>query len=301
MKLGLALPNNQGVERVMDLVHLAREAEDLGFSSVWVSEHLWHAEYVAKRLGDRPYHEPLTVLTAVAMVTRRVRLGTSVLIMPWHHPVRLAKTLASLDDLSEGRVDFGVGVAVTEDEFRNLGVPFGTRGRQTDDALTAMRKLWTEDVPEHHGEFYSFEGLRFEPKPRQAGGPPVLIGGGAPAALRRVVTHGDGWHALGQSPRRLGEALDGLRQAWTDAGRDALALKVSTRAVMEVLDSPFDRAAEDRPTLRGTRGEIVATVQAFADAGVQELVVDANTPDLGKVRATMHAAVELAAEVVPAV
>ena len=114
MKLGLALPNNQGVERVMDLVHLAREAEDLGLTSVWVSEHLWHAEYVAKRLGDKPYHEPLTVLTAVATATRWVRLGTSVLIMPWHHPVRLAKTLASLDDLSEGRVDFGVGVAVTE-------------------------------------------------------------------------------------------------------------------------------------------------------------------------------------------
>lgn len=293
MKLGLALPNNQGVERVLDLVHLAEEAERLGFASVWVSEHLWHAAYVAERLGDRPYHEPLTVLTAAAVSTERVRLGTSVLIMPWHHPVRLAKTLASLDDLSSGRVDFGVGVAVTEDEFRNLGVPFETRGRQTDDALTAMRKLWTEPVPKHDGEFYAFEGLRFEPKPRQAGGPPILIGGGAPAALRRVVTHGDGWHALGQSPRKLGEVLARLREAWTEAGCEPSALKVSTRAMFEVLDAPFDRAPVDRPTLRGTRDEIVATMQAFAEAGVQEIVVDPNTGDLGKVRAAMQAAMDL--------
>ena len=297
MKLGLALPNNQGVERVMDLVHLAAEAESTGFASVWVSEHLWHAAYVAKRLGSRPYHEPLTVLTAVAMATSRVRLGTSVLIMPWHHPVRLAKTLASLDDLSNGRVDFGVGVAVTEDEFRNLGVPFNTRGRQTDDALAAMRKLWTEDLPDHDGPFYQFEGLRFEPKPRQAGGPPVLIGGGSAAALRRVVALGDGWHALGMSPRTLGEHLANLREGCLAVGRDPAHLRVSTRAVFEVLGKPFDRASEDRPTLRGTEAEIRATLAAFAAAGVDEMVIDPNTADLGRVRAVMQTAMRLAEDV----
>ena len=296
MQLGLALPNNQGVERVMDLVHIAADAEAAGFAGVWVSEHLWHAAYVAKRLGRRPYHEPLTVLTAVAMATSRVRLGTSVLIMPWHHPVRLAKTLASLDDLSEGRVDFGVGVAVTEDEFRNLGVPFSTRGSQTDDALTAMRKLWTEDLPAHDGPFYQFEGLRFEPKPRQAGGPPVLIGGGSPAALRRVVALGDGWHALGMSPRRLGEHVADLRGRWAAAGRNPEHLKISTRAVFEVLSEPFERAPEDRPTLRGTESEIRATLMAFAAAGVDEMVIDPNTADLGRVRAVMQAAARVAVD-----
>jgi len=126
MRLGFSLPNNQGTERVADLVDLAREAEQLGYHSVWVSEHLWHSSYVARRLGSRPYHEPLTVLTAAAPATSSIRLGTSVLVLPWHHPVRLAKTIASLDDLADGRIDLGVGVAVTEDEFANLGIDFAT-------------------------------------------------------------------------------------------------------------------------------------------------------------------------------
>ena len=89
MKLGYAIPNNQGVSNVTDLILLGQRAEALGYNSVWVSEHLFHASYVAKRLGDRPYHDPLTVLTAVAGATERVRLGTSVLVLPWHHPARL--------------------------------------------------------------------------------------------------------------------------------------------------------------------------------------------------------------------
>ncbi|MEE9253790.1 MAG: LLM class flavin-dependent oxidoreductase, partial [Pseudomonadales bacterium] len=163
MRFGLCLPNNQGVAHVKDLIALARDAEELGFDSVWVSEHLFHAGYVAERLGNRPYHEPLTILTAVAAVTERLRLGTSVLILPWHHPVRLAKTLASLDDLSDGRLTLGVGVAVTEDEYQNLGVAFHQRGEIADEMLTAMRTLWTQDVPSHQAKHFEFSELRFEP------------------------------------------------------------------------------------------------------------------------------------------
>jgi alkanesulfonate monooxygenase SsuD/methylene tetrahydromethanopterin reductase-like flavin-dependent oxidoreductase (luciferase family) len=105
MKLGFSIPNNQGVEQVTDLVELAKNAEDAGYNSVWVSEHLFHSTYVASRLGDRPYHDPLTVLTAAACATSRVRLGTSVLVLPWHHPARLGKAVATLDHLSGGRLD----------------------------------------------------------------------------------------------------------------------------------------------------------------------------------------------------
>ena len=128
MRFGISLPNHQGVAHVKDLVELAVEAEAMGFTSLWTSEHLFHAGHVAQRLGSAPYHEALTVLTAAATRTRSARLGTSVLVLPWHHPVRLAKTIASLDDLSEGRVDLGIGVGITEDEYANLGVPFERRG-----------------------------------------------------------------------------------------------------------------------------------------------------------------------------
>ena len=108
MKIGYSIPNNQGVEDPNDLVALAVKAEQFGFDSVWVAEHLFHSSYVAERLGDKPYHEALTVLTAIACATKTVRLGTSVLVLPWHDPARLAKTVATLDQLSGGRVDLGV-------------------------------------------------------------------------------------------------------------------------------------------------------------------------------------------------
>jgi probable F420-dependent oxidoreductase len=291
MLLGFSLPNNQGIERVADLARLAREAEDLGYNSVWVSEHLWHSSYVAKRLGSRPYHDPLTVLTAAAVATTRVRLGTSVLVLPWHHPVRLAKTLASLDDLSDGRVNAGIGVAVTEDEFQNLGVDFHSRGRRTDDALAAIKSLWTQDLPHHEGPFYRFSGMRFEPKPRQRPHPPILIGGGAPAALRRVARFGDGWHALGQSPATLRESMALLAEACRRENRNVTDLDISIRCIIDLVDEPWDRPVDQRNTLRGTEAEIAATIAAYADAGVHEIVLDANDPDLEATRRIMRRAI----------
>jgi probable F420-dependent oxidoreductase len=296
MQLGFSLPNNQGTERVADLAQLAVDAEQLGYHSVWVSEHLWHSTYVAKRLGSRPYHDPLTVLTAAALGTSSVRLGTSVLVLPWHHPVRLAKTIASLDDLSGGRVDLGVGVAVTEDEFANLGIDFATRGKRTDDALAAIKALWTQDVPEHKGEFYQFSGLRFEPKPVQNPHPPILIGGGAPAAIRRVAQFGDGWHALGQSPQTLQASMGKLAEACVAYGRDIADLHISVRCVIDIVDEPWDRPITQRKTLKGTEEEIAATIAAFAAAGVDEIVVDANNTDLEATRRTMQRAIQFQSE-----
>ncbi len=291
MRLGFSLPNNQGTERVADLARLAVEAEQLGYHSVWVSEHLWHSTYVARRLGSRPYHDPLTVLTAAAVATSSIRLGTSVLVLPWHHPVRLAKTIASLDDLADGRVDLGIGVAITEDEFANLGVDFHTRGRRTDEALAAIKALWTQDVPEFNGEFYRFSGLRFEPKPRQKPHPPILIGGSTPAAIRRVARFGDGWHALGQSPETLRAAMSGLAEECARAGRDIAHLHISVRCVIDIVDEPWDRPVEQRKTLKGTEEEIAATIAAFTAAGVHEIVIDANNTDLEATRSLMQRAI----------
>lgn len=299
MKLGYSVPNNQGVSAVADLVALAVDAESLGFNSVWVSEHLFHSTYVAKRLGDRPYHDPLTVLTAIAGQTEVVRLGTSVLVIPWHHPARLGKTIASLDNLSNGRVDLGVGVAITEDEFENLGVDFKTRGRRADDTLAALRALWSEDVPQHDGPFYQFSGQRFEPKPMQS--PlPVHIGGGSEAALKRVVAFGHGWHALGKSPNELGADLVRLRGLLAAAGRADDPIHVSIRCVVDfvdqaLVDQPGDKPYGDRRTLKGTSAEVRATIEAYAAAGVDEIVIDANSADLPRNREIMQRVMALMA------
>lgn len=279
MQLGYAIPNNQGVSNPADLVALAQFAEAQGYHSVCVSEHLFHATYVAKRLGDKPYHDPLTVLTAAACATSKVRLGTSVLVLPWHHPARLGKAMATLDHLSGGRVDLGVGVAITEDEFQNLGVDFASRGRLTDDTLAALAALWAQDVPEFSGEFYQFAGQRFEPKPKQQ--PlPIHVGGGAPPALRRVAQFGHGWHALGKSPAELQQSLAELTGIMQAAGRRLEELHISIRCVTQFVDEEFDKPFVDRRTLRGTEQEVAATIQAFAAAGVDEIVIDPGSDDI---------------------
>lgn len=279
MKIGYSIPSNQGVGDTAALVKLGTLAEELGCNSVWTSEHLFHSSYIADRLGDLPYWEPLTILTAIAAVTSRVRLGTSVLVLPWHDPPRLGKTVATLDHLSGGRVDLGVGVATTEDEFANLGVDFKTRGRRANEVLGALQALWTQDAPSFEGAFYRYEGLKFSPKPLQKPYPPILVGGSSPAAMRRIVTYGDGWHTLRQSPDEVAAGLASLQAMMRQGGRDPAALKVSISAPLQFDKAPNDRPPGERRALRGTEADIAATLQAFAAAGVQEVVVSIASKD----------------------
>lgn len=281
MKLGVCIPNNQGVEDPNDLVALGVKAEQLGFNSVWVAEHLFHSSYVAERLGDRPYHEALTVLTAIACATETVRLGTSVLVLPWHDPARLGKTIATLDQLSRGRVELGVGVAMTEDEFENLGVDFSTRGRRANEVIGALQALWTQDVPEFSGEFYQYSGLKFFPKPLQSPYPPIVIGGASKAAYRRVARFGDGWHTIRQSPTQFAEGRKQIIQLTEEAGRDPARLSFSIAIYLQNTTNAPDLPVQERIMLSGTDDDIIETMQAYQAAGVDEIIVNPTSADMG--------------------
>ncbi|HZO41768.1 MAG TPA: LLM class flavin-dependent oxidoreductase, partial [Methylomirabilota bacterium] len=152
MKLGFSLLNNWGFDDPQPLVDLAVQAEELGIDSVWVHDHVFNVGHVFDRIGGRPYYEPLTLLTFVAARTRRVRLGTSVLVLPYHNPVRLAKAAATLDVLSGGRLIMGVGVGLIEKEMRAMGGPYAERGAFTDEAIAVMRTLWAQDDPKFDGK-----------------------------------------------------------------------------------------------------------------------------------------------------
>jgi probable F420-dependent oxidoreductase len=279
MKAGYGIPNNQGIEDPNDLVALAVTAERLGFASVWVREHLFHSTYVAERLGDKPYHDALTVLTAIACSTEKVRLGTSVLVLPWHDPARLGKMVATLDQLSGGRVDLGVGVAITRDEFENLGVDFATRGKRTDEILGALQSLWTQDTPEVSGQFYRYSGLKFSPKPLQTPYPPLLIGGSSTAARRRVARFGDGWHTLRQSPSQFADGRRDIFERVAAAGRDASELQFSLTLPMRFTGTTPGTPVQDRTALTGTDDDIVETIKAYQVAGLDEIVVGVSSAD----------------------
>ena len=167
MKFGFIVPHNYGLADPQDLVDVAIRAENLGFDSVWVNHHVLHAGYVLARLGSKPYYDALTVLTYVAAVTQKVRLGTSVLVLPYLNPIVLAKSLATLDVMSGGRLEAGIGVGAMKHESDSLGSDYANRGLYADESIRIMRNLWAEEDPEFKGSFFSYSGVKFPPKPVQ--------------------------------------------------------------------------------------------------------------------------------------
>jgi len=280
MQLGVSLLNNQGIDDVHALVDLAVRAEELGIDSVWVHDHVFNVGHVLDRIGGRPYYEPLALLGFVAARTSRVRLGTSVLVLPYHNAVRLAKTAATLDVLSRGRLILGVGVGLIEQEMRALGSPFAERGALTDEAIAVMRTLWTEDEPRFDGRYHRFAGMKFSPKPLQQPAIPIVVGGISRAAIRRAARLGDGWHPLGMSPESLAGGMATLRAEAIAAGRDPATIPVSI--AMTLGPSTPRRAA-----LGQTPTEIVRNAQAYATLGVDTLVISAGTVDPREARSTL--------------
>ena len=213
MRYGFVIPNNVGIEKIEELIGLGIQAEQLGYDSVWVNHHVLHVGYVKDRLGARPYQDALTVLTWVASRTETIKLGTSVLVMPYLHPMVLAKQTATLDQLANGRLIIGLGAGSLPDENRILGVPYEKRGLYCDEFIQVLKKLWTDDEASFQGDFFHFDNLCSSPKPLQQPHPKIVVGGNRPPALRRVARHGDGWHPMNLSPegviRRLAKLEEG--------------------------------------------------------------------------------------------
>lgn len=227
MRLGIHLPQYRDPVSGAQLAAAARAVEEAGADDVWVSDHLILPP--GSRHPPTAFHDPLTVLTWAAAATSRVGLGTSVLVVPYRHPVALAKSLASLDALSGGRVIAGLASGWMESEFHALGVPFAGRGRRTDDAIAVMRALWSgADAYVWEGE--RIEGVALEPPPARPGGPPVWIGGNSDAGLRRAARLGDGWHTTIHEPDALAERLAVLDRVLERAGRTRADITVSVRA-----------------------------------------------------------------------
>jgi probable F420-dependent oxidoreductase len=281
MKIGFSLLNNWGIEDAQALVGLASRAEALGFDSVWVHDHVFNVGHVFDRIGGKPYYEPLTLLSFVAARTERVRLGTSVLVLPYHNPIRLAKTAATLDVLSGGRLILGVGVEAIEKEMRAMGSPFTERGAFTDEAIAVMRALWTEEEPSFDGTYSRFAGMKFSPKPLQKPFIPVVIGGVSRAAIGRAARLGDGWQPLGLSPEALGQGITLLREAAKAHGRDISKIPVSIAMSLGV-------STARRYALGKDPAEIIQNAKAYAGLGVETLVISANTGDPGEARSAME-------------
>lgn len=267
MRFGFTVPNNFGVEDPHQVVELGVHAEDLGFDSVWVNHHVINIGYVEERLGQLPYHDALITLTWLASRTNRVRLGTSVLVMPYLHPMVLAKELATLDQLCGGRLVVGLGVGSLPEESEVLGSDYAGRGSYSNEFIEVMLRLWTEDNASFDGDHFSFTDVITSPKPLQDPHPPIVIGGNRPPALRRVGRLGDGWHPMGLSPNGVADRLTTIRAEAEAVGRGNVPAMVQVRLDIARVDAE--------------------AVEAYAAAGVDELVVSCTTGDIDIIRSTI--------------
>ncbi|MFA7249536.1 MAG: TIGR03619 family F420-dependent LLM class oxidoreductase [Dehalococcoidia bacterium] len=285
MKVGVTVPHNWGVEDPLQMLAMGPLAERLGFDSVWVMDHVFHTGFLAERLGDRPYYHPLAVLSHLAATTTRLSLGASVLVLPYHQPVELAKYIATLDQISGGRVILGVGAGAVAEEFAALGVPMSDRATLTDESIRLMRELWTSPRPAFQSQRWDIHDVGFSPKPIQR--PlPVWVGGSSPGAMKRAATLGDGWHPSSRTPEDFVAKRDEVRAMAVAAGRDPREIAMSVRVEVGVRAGADDSRtaplwADDAEALR-------TLLRDYRAAEVDHVVLALASGDIALVEAAMH-------------
>ena len=257
------------------LLPFARRMEALGYDSLWASDHIVIPYAIASRYpysatGDFPlppatnFLEPLTALALVAGATERIRLGTTVLVLPHRHPVLTAKILATLDHLAPGRVILGAGVGWMREEIEMFGVPYARRGAWSDEAIRVMRACWAGERVEHRGEFWHFPPFASLPRPAR-GKVPIWIGGHTERALRRVAELGDGWHAAFPSAEKMKAGMQALEAACRRAGREPKSLTISARVGLP--------AKQETDTL-------LREIRGLAELGVSHVILESRARDL---------------------
>lgn len=296
-QIGVTIPNNWGVADPQQVLELGPEAEQMGYDSIWVMDHLFNTGYIRERLEDRPYYHPMAMLSYMSATTSRVTLGTSVLVLPYHNPVELAKYAATLDQMSGGRVTLGVGVGAMTEEFEALGIPMSQRGSLTNECINLMRELWASAKPEYHSRNWDFSDLYFSPKPAQAS-IPLWVGGSSPGALRRTARLGDGWHPTGLSPEDFAIGRAEIQSLARAAGHNPDDIAMSTRVEVEVHGGPSSQRAASRARLPGDdMGALRAGLEAFKEAGVDHFILALNSGDIPALRSLMA---KISDEVIPA-
>jgi len=309
MKFGVALFSHGPLASADNMMRTAQRAEALGFDSVAVSDHIvlprqdasnypYHPEGRRSWRDSLNYYEPIAALGFLAGVTSRVRLGVSVLVVPYRNPITTAKQLASIDALSGGRLFMGVGTGWWAEEFAALGIPdhFAERGPRTDEYIDIWRNLWREENPAYQGKYYSYADLEFSPRPAQRDGIPIWVGGHTGRALRRTAALGDVWHPIGQvppadlPPGEIGEKAEQLKELTRAAGREPGSIPIHFRTPISFQEGPGYFA--------GSPDKLCESVQAYAAAGVSQIMI--NLPP-GEFAQTLEALERFGEEVLPRV
>jgi probable F420-dependent oxidoreductase len=294
MRFGIALPNYRPFGTGPVLAEIAQQAEALGYDSIWTTDVIVQTKSPE---DERFWYalEALTLAAYLAALTTRVQLGISVLVLPQRSPVIVAKEVATLDRLSGGRMVLGVGAGYHETQFRWLGADFARRGQRLDEYILAMRELWTASEPRFEGQYVAFSDVVFSPRPVQPQGPPIVIGGSSPAALRRAARLADGWHPVGLTPAQFAAGMKQIRSL-ANGRRVEGTLRIRT-VVDRSLEAKMGGDSVVQVSLDGSPGEIIARIEEYQTVGVEHLVLSFEADDLQTTLTEMR---RFASEVSPA-
>ncbi len=282
MKFGFSLVVRGNDATPDAFAQIAQRAEALDIDSLWCSAHVIlppqvKSGYVLIPGRKHPEHwkerywEPFTVLSFLAGLTRKLTLGTSVVIVPMHNPIELAKQVAEVDQLSGGRFVFGIGVGWFEEEFEVLGQNFRNRGARTDEAMDLMKVLWGDDPVSFEGRHYRVEHACFAPKPLQKPSPPIWVAGGSRAALKRAARIADAWHPVRPTFEYLQEARADLDRYVEEAGREPGSVAIAVKLPIVFQDGP---PRSDEPPTHGRPVDIAEAIERYREAGASHLVMD---------------------------
>jgi len=281
MKIGFSLPNIGPIGTAEAVTKVAQRAEALGYSSLWTIERLLYpvkpqTPYPGTPDGHLPevYRhvlDPLDALIYVAAQTKKIRLGTSVLDMPYHKPVVLARRLATIDVLSHGRLSVGLGLGWSKDEMDATNSDITKRGALADEFLPLLKAIWTTNPVEFHGKFFNVPKSYIDLKPVQKPHPPIYLGAFVPAALKRLARHADGWNPVFLPVPVMAEMFGTIKQMAKGEGRDPSAIAMVVHAGVEITEKPL---GNDRPIFSGSLEQISEDVRACAKIGAEEIFFD---------------------------
>lgn len=281
MKIGVAVPNIGPVATPEAVKAVAQKAEALEFSSLWTVERLlWPVKpqlpYPATPDGSLPEEykytlDPLDTLTFAAAHTSKIRLGASVLDMPYYNPVTLARRLSTIDILSKGRLNVGLGLGWSPDEMEATGADMKVRGVRADEFIQVLKAIWTTDPAEFHGKFFSLPKSYINAKPVQKPHPPIFVAAFAPAALKRLATMADGWNPTGLPIEAMAQMWGAIRQMAEAAGRNPAELRLIVRGNLYLTDKP---RGKDRSLFFGTPDQVREDIAACEKIGADEVFLE---------------------------
>jgi probable F420-dependent oxidoreductase len=299
MNVGFGLPVSGAWATPQNISRFATRAEQAGYASLWTFQRLLVPEGSAMEPVYRSVLDPVAALAYAAAVTTHIRLGVAVINAPYVSPGYLAKQAASIDVLSSGRLDLGLGLGWMPEEFALTGASMQRRGARTAEYIRVLHALWGEQPAEFNGEFYTVPRGTVLPRPVQPGGPPILLGGAAPTALRRAAGIADGWVTSSRADlAKISESIEIVHQAAVAAGRDPSALRIICRGVVR-WGEPSSDASGHRRLLSGSQDQIRQDVAWLAGQGLTEVFYDLNwdpligAPDANPGQAADRAAVIL--------